>query len=315
LRSLSDGGVGLNDDRLLRLAAAASGAAALSSMGELYPRTLSPADAVEHALRGAAVRELPEASVRRRVTGRFPTVTEIPARPLLDELVERALPGMRWEDDRYTVRDTLGGSSRAGSRSLTQLGSIPPSEVVRALVDSLESHSARTLCVHPQVHDETSRQLASEFGVHVIDVAAEIVRALRSTAASKNVRWDVVLRADAQALTTFDAKNLRSLVRLGFTGPWAKILARTEPLLLMNIGPLLRFGMGESLATVFDLAAPRPAARWVLVPRLRSQAVPTADGHQLPLGPDKWIDLPIVPADLTRPRGTHGARTADGVIA
>ena len=66
----------------------------------------------------------------------------------------------------------------------------------------------------------------------------------------------------------------------------------------------------------------RPAARWLLVPRLGSQPVPTLDGHPVPLGPDQWLDLPTVPADLIRPGdvlladGTSShARTTPGVIA
>jgi len=309
LRSLADGGVELTDDRLLRLAVAASSQAALSGIGELYPRNLTAHDAVERTLRGAGVRELSEAGVRRRVTARFPTVTDIPAHPVLDDLVERALPGMHWEGGRYTVFDTMGTSSHHLARSLTQLGASPPSEVARVLADSLATRSARTLCVHPQIHDEAARVLAAEFGVQVVDVAAQIVRALRVTAAAKGAHWDVVLRADAQPEGTADAARLRTLVRLGFTEEWARILARPEPLLLTNAGPLVRFGLGESLAAVFDLATERPAARWLLVPRLRSQPVPTLDGHPVPLGPDRWVDLPTVLADLTSP-----TRTADGVI-
>jgi hypothetical protein len=149
-----------------------------------------------------------------------------------------------------------------------------------------------------------------EFGVQVVDVAAEIVRALRATASDKGAHWDVVLRADAQPGGTADATRLRALVRLGFTATWTQILARPEPLLLTYAGPLLRFGLGESLASVFDLATQRPAARWLLVPRLRSQPVPTLDGHPVPLGPDRWVDLPTVLAELTNP-----ARTTHGVIA
>ena len=310
LRSLADGGVGLSDDRLLRLAVAASSQAALSGIGELYPKNLTARDAVEHTLRGAGVRELSEAGVRRRVTARFPTVTGIPAHPALDDLVQRALPGLHWEGGRYTVIDTTGTSSHYLARSLTQLGAGPPSEVARALLDSLVTRSARTLCVHPQVHDAAARVLAEEFGVQVVDVAAQIVRALRTTAAAKGAHWDVVLRADAQPEGTTDATRLRTLVRLGFTEAWTQILARPEPLLLTYAGPLLRFGLGESLATVFDLATQRPAARWLLVPRLRSQPVPTLDGHPVPLGPDRWVDLPTVLADLTNP-----TRTTHGVIA
>ena len=95
--------------------------------------------------------------------------------------------------------------------------------------------------------------------------------------------------------------------RLGVAVAWTQILARPDPLLLTNAGPLLRFALGESLAWVFDLGTERPAARWLLVPRLRSQPVPTLDGHPVPLGPDRWIDLPTVLSDLTTPtRTTHG---------
>lgn len=310
LRTLVDGGVRLADDRLLRLAVAASSSAALSGIGELYPRALPAEDAVGYTLRGAGVRELTEAGVRRRVSARFPAVAGIPEHPVLDKIVARALPGMHWSDGRYTVRDTTGASSHTALRSLTQLGSVPPSDVARSLADSLATRSARTLCVHPAVLDVMARRLATEFGVKVVDVAAELVRALHATASAKHVSWDVALRADAQPAGSADARKLRTLVRLGFTDPWAGILARTEPLLLINAGPLIRFGLGESLAAVFDMATPRPAARWLLVPRRGDQPVPLIDGHQVPLGPDRWLDLPTVPADLVRP-----PRTTPGVIA
>jgi serine/threonine protein kinase len=310
LRSLVDGGVVLTDERLLRLAVAASSRAALSGIGELYPRNLPARDAVEYTLRGAGVRELTEAGVRRRVTARFPTVTDIPAHPELDDLVQRALPGLHWEGGRYTVIDTTGTSAQSAARSLTQLSVSPPSEVARALADSLATRSARTLCVHPQVHDAAARKLAVEFGVQVVDVAAQLVRALRATATDKGAQWDVVLRADSQPASSADATRLRALVHLGFAETWAQILARPEPLLLTYAGPLLRFGLGESLADVFDLGTQRPAARWLLVPRLRSQPVPTLDGHPVPLGADRWLDLPTVLADLTNPN-----RTTLGVIA
>ncbi|QCC77392.1 hypothetical protein [Nocardioides daphniae] len=64
--------VELSDERLVRLAAATSTTAAVSGFGELYPRSLPVADAIDHALRGRPGRVISEMWVRRRVFSRFP---------------------------------------------------------------------------------------------------------------------------------------------------------------------------------------------------------------------------------------------------
>jgi len=74
---------------------------------------------------------------------------------------------------------------------------------------------------------------------------------------------------------------------------WEEIAARPEPLLVVNAGPLARYGLTDLLARFFDLARPRPAARWLLVARRPADAVPTLDGYPAPLGPDGWVDVPV----------------------
>lgn len=86
----------LSHNRLLRLAVAASATAAVSSRLEVYPRRLSPAEALRLA-RPALLSPYPlsEAEVRSRVEARFPDAQELPARPDLDGLL-RDIVRLEW---------------------------------------------------------------------------------------------------------------------------------------------------------------------------------------------------------------------------
>ena len=59
---------------------------------------------------------------------------------------------------------------------------------------------------------------------------------------------------------------------------------------------MVRYGMAELLSTLLDVGTPRPAARWLLVAKQGSQAVPLLEGKPVPLGPSGWVELP---ADLS----------------
>lgn len=281
----------LSDDRLLRLAAAAGGVH-VSSMDELYPddpADLGPERAVEVALRGLTVAALTEAGVRRRVARRFPALAELPPRPALDRLVEQAVPGLRWDGSAYARPER--GSSAASSTTFTRTATDPVDVVDGYLRASLRSSSALTLCCHPREHDRAVAMLERVYGVTTVDVAATLLTSIRTLADHDGVDWDLVLRSDAaQAGPDWDA--LRGLVVDAARAPWAAIVADERALLLVNAAPLARYGLMPRLSELLDQGTPRPAARWLLVPRRGSQPVPTLDGHPVPLGANRFIDLP-----------------------
>jgi len=114
----------LSNHRLLRLAAAASQHAALSSRAELYPRGLVAERAIElaqGALLGA--RALTVAEVQSRVQGRYPEARPLPGRPQLDALMRGLDLGFEWNGN-FTFPDGSRGAyclPRAGLTAVTSL--------------------------------------------------------------------------------------------------------------------------------------------------------------------------------------------------
>ena len=87
----------LTDSRLVRLAAAASCRAALSSRQELYPPGMDAARAIklsQGALHGVASLTVQE--VRERVRSRYPEAAPLPDPPVLDTLLQEAGFEFQW---------------------------------------------------------------------------------------------------------------------------------------------------------------------------------------------------------------------------
>ena len=88
------------DTRLVRLAAAASQGAAVSSRQELYPRNMDAARALklsQGALVGSHV--LTVEQIRQRVNSRYPLAAPLPGRPKLDKLLEDVDLQLAWSAD------------------------------------------------------------------------------------------------------------------------------------------------------------------------------------------------------------------------
>lgn len=290
----------VEDDRLLRLAAAAASRAALSSRGELYPRDLPGDEAVLLALRGTTARTLTTERARARVTGRFPEVQDVPDGPVFAELVTQAVPALQWDGTHFIQRD-LTSSVRASTATVTDAHTADAPAVDRALRASLRSSSALTLAVSPQRYSAAARGLARTYGVAVVDIAGLVVSALREGADRHGADWDAVTALDAHPERDDLMGILRTLARETVPPRWEEAVGRAEPVLLVNAGPLARYGLGDLLAPLFDLAHSRPAARWLLVARRPADHVPTLDGHAVPLGPDGWLDLPLGVTDVKEP--------------
>ena len=91
----------IDDSRLLKLAAAASDGAAVSSRMEIYPRGMAAGRALKlaiGALSGSTQVTLDQ--IRERVHGRYPSAEPLPARPELDQLLKEAGWTLRWDDTR-----------------------------------------------------------------------------------------------------------------------------------------------------------------------------------------------------------------------
>lgn len=274
-----------------RLAAGLASSAAASGLGELYPRDLSLETALEVALRARPGRAISVDWLRGRLATRFPQLTApLPDGAALDRLVAGVLPGMVRKG---TVFEPSGsGTSRSTSTRSTVLGGGPGVAEVGVLRRSLATNSALTLSVRPSQHAAAIAELERAFGVTVLDVAARAVAAARALAAERGIRWPVALAADAEDATSRGGQQLARLMSDAVATFWDDALATTDPLLLVFPGPLVRYGLAERLSSLLDVATSRPAARWLLVPRETSVAVPMLEGQPVPLGPSTWHDLP-----------------------
>ena len=306
-------------DALVRLASGASTHAALSGLGEVYSRDLPIGTALAVALRGRPGRSISEEWIRRRVTSRFPELhAAVPARPRLDDLVREVFGNLVWQPPTAGNQTGVYAPADSLTRAATSLRSTTVQAVTGSAADthlreSLRRRSALTLCVPPSRHAATITALAGRYDVHPIDVATFVLDAARDLAQQRRITWSVALRADGDR-TGPGWGHLTRLVRDALTRAedprWAELMAKPEPLLLFNAGLLVRYGLSGLLSELLDVATPRPAARWLLVPRDGSRAVPLLDGQPVPLGPDRWLDLPHPAELLGRPAEPTGATTA-----
>lgn len=290
------------DSRLTQLAVGLSTRGRLSSMGEAYRAELDPNRAVELALRGAATRELAVVTIEQRVRARFPDVESIPSRPSLDGPVRAAMPYLEWQESvgKYAVRavDDLSLSHTASS---TTFGlSVADPAIAARLNGSIRDRSALVLVAsRRQSLAVTAGRLAREYGLIVVDLADVALDALKTTAEAKGVQWPKVLEADAAPDASSERRNLERLARAAIAPVWDELLASAEPTIFVNPTLLARLGLDDLIAAVMNLATPRAAARWFLLPRPLSGRTPDLDGVAMPFGADGWLEfrlegLPVI---------------------
>ena len=302
--------IGLTGRQLLTLAASVSTKAAVSGFDELYPVGLDPQQAVERALRGKPGRRISESAVRRSVAARFPQVELPSASHRLDVLVAAVLPGVVNHHGVYELASEARSSTRTGS-GLTVFAPVTVEEATTKLHESLSRNGALTLTTPPKRYVKAAHRLPEIYGVEVLDVAALVVTATRALATEHKASWDFVLGVDAAPKGSADWSQLVGLVQRAVTPVWQDRLAGDQPLLILNAGPLVRYGMTGLLSDLLDVGTPRPAARWLLVAKQGSQAVPLLEGKPVPLGPSGWVELPAdfsLHAEPIITRSTPGAR-------
>ncbi|MBU6244323.1 MAG: BREX system serine/threonine kinase PglW [Actinomycetales bacterium] len=293
-------GVVLTDERLLRIAAAASTTAAVGGRGEIYPRGMAAAEAIRLTLAGLAASRLqltPQA-LAERVRGRFPEAQRIPERPALDRIVQECDAGLAWNGTAYASTTATTGSLLSTEHGRTMLGARHAGprfdEVDARLRAALASDSYLTLAVDPRRQQQATEVLASEYGLTVVNLTDLLLDAARELATSSGVDWAFLLAVDAKDPASPDRVQLNHFVATALDQAMPKVLASSEPLLLTEPAPLGRYRQQQWLATLADLTTPRPAARWLLVPHRDSAGAPTLDAQvPVPLGADGFLPISI----------------------
>jgi serine/threonine protein kinase len=256
----------LGNARLLRLAAAVSQNAALSSRAELYPIGMKAERALELA-QGALLgsRALKVADVQARVQGRYPAAEPLPGRPQLDELVRGLDIGLEW-DGQYEhqgenssrgayVPPAAGLTSIASTRiTRTQFGSVSDGEAPdeaeiqaldRAIRNAIAGRRFLALSVRPARLQQAKAKLLQDYSLVPISFDELLLRHLHALCSgmARPPDWSVVLKADAAPPPSRDWQNLQRLVSRVLPTMAEEILAAAGPVLLTEPGLLARYDL------------------------------------------------------------------------
>ena len=306
----------LADGRLLRLAAASSCGAAVSSRQEIYPRGMEALRALRLA-RGAlgGVRVLSAEQVRDRVAGRYPEAEPLPERPRLDELLASAGLELAWDPDALDgrggyvnlVRDSVSISSASTPppRLPTAPGRDPREPVTPEEADArqfeeklkraLKDGAFLTLMVPPRSFEQARRELEGRFSLRAVDGDRVIIDALRDTAKRARVDWSLVLRADATPANG-DWSKLLMLIKRALPKVEEQLCAAGSTVLLVHPGLLARYDNLDLLERLRDrVGRPGgPAGLWLLLPGqqplIDGKAVPLLSPAQRVPVPESWLE-------------------------
>jgi serine/threonine protein kinase len=303
-------GVAFDDTRIVRLAAAASGNAAVSSRGELYLRGL-PAERAAAAARLTLLDRhgLTPEQVRERVRARFPKATELPARPELDQLLADAEVGLAWDTtvQRYRLPDVVGAPSLtsvsvAGTRySTMSAADVEVDELDRLLHRLLEEGGFVAATVSPASVDRAARAVADRLDATLLDLDAALIGHMRAVAAEANAIWEVVVAADAAPPTDAKFKALERLVHRALDRLDEQVRGAGERVVATGLGLLARYhatGLLERWRedlTRPDGAVPRGDLRGLVlvIPGTDREQQPMIDGTAIPVvTAAQWARIP-----------------------
>lgn len=253
---------GLSNHRLLRLAAAASESAALSSRVEFYPRGMPARLALELA-QGALLgsKALTVKDIHTRVAGRYPASQELPGRPELDELVHSLDIGFLWNSSFEFANGSKGGYClpSAGMTSFASAGTTHYSQTHLGEDDTTTLKSVKelglmldkvvsashflALTVRPRQWWQAQEKLCRDYPFKRISFDELLLRHVQAVCASmpKAPDWQVILKADATERSSRDWQNLQRLVQRSLPGMAEEILQAGQPVLLTEPGLLARY--------------------------------------------------------------------------
>lgn len=316
----------LPSNRLVRLAAAGSSHAAVSSRAELYPRGLSAARALNLAAGVAhGVKKLSIEQLRERVRGRYPEAEPLPERPALDRLLQETGLDLQWQDDLdgegggYAPRSSLASLVSSTGSYVSQTPRPVASEEALAAADfeqrlrrAADAGAFLILLTLPRRVAAVQDKLLHGFDLCHRSFDRLLLDALHTTAQAAKVDWQVVLAADAAEPTSRDGQNLRRLVSRALPTLEQDLLATEGTVLLSEPGLLGRYDLLPWLEAWRDrLARPEPGRAlrglWLLAPSDEQQDVPRLHGRPVPVvGPSEWTWV-----SESWMRGVHQGPTAD----
>ena len=303
----------LAHDRLVTLAAAASGKAASSARLELYPRNLSARRALQLSQSVLTTPGLKPDLVQQRVQARYPSARALPGRPDLDAFM--AVHGFQFDAQvgEY-LRPGLSHATTTGTIQVpSRAASAMPHQRVRRTPEALEAQSFQdalsrqvekgrfcAVQVVAPFAEEAARRLAHALDIEPRSLDHEIWAAMTAQAETLNVDVQVLIEADRNGPGTQDWEQLSKLARRAATEVVEELLGqRQKPQLLVHPGVLARFGLSDVLLTLSERAERDDGEAVVLLvpshadglaPSINNQLpVPTESGGQRLWMPDSWL--------------------------
>jgi hypothetical protein len=306
-------GIGpFTDARLVRLAAAASTGAAVSSRLELYPVGMPPVRAVSEARPALLARHgLTAEAVRSRVRARFPEAAELPSGAALHQALDQADTGLVWRPDgdgqpgRYMIPDrggVLATSFTSPSRHSTTYATPDDRELARRQVDDQLARlqvegGFLALTVEPARLTQAAAAVANRSGGVRVDLDAWLVAEMQWEAEAAGATWGRFLEADADPSgPTF--RHVRSLVARARPAVLGR-LSSTGPLVVATgLGLLARYDQLDAIEQLREQltrkgAAGQLEALVLLVPGTDPEQRPTIDGRAIAVvTPNQYGHLP-----------------------
>lgn len=298
-----------SNDRLIKLAAAMSTEAAVSSRQELYPRNMEALRALRlgiGALSGLGLGEKNEgftiAQVHNRVSSRYPAAMPLPTDPReLELMLQKVGIDVRWEADAavYRRRDarilaTSGssiGSRRDTATSTRHVDSSSPETVEARQTEDRLQHAYRdggflVLTVKPSYLRPAERNLLHRFPeLERVSFDELLIEQLRVKSEEYEFPWNDIYEADAESHNTDDWRNLLHLMSEVVPGIEAALMSRNKPVLLVHPGLIARYQLMSVLQTLRDRVGHDAACPsvWVLIATDNQSEMPYLDGVQIPL--------------------------------
>jgi hypothetical protein len=322
----------LEEQQLVRLAAAASRTAAATARLEIYPRDLDLVRALRIAQAGLTPPAAPDrrhdppvlavAAVHERVLARFPQLTtELPDHPQLDDLLDKAGFAVTWDKLRggYAPPPGLLSSAGVGSDPTTAgrrstaaprqrpAARTPDQSAAAAAESALAAAAAgdgfRALTVSRSRYLAARAELVRRFDVEPVPIAALFLDALHAEVDPRpKPTWATILAADVAEPGSRSARKIREFIAAAWSALAPRLLATVAgeatrgaggPVLLHDAGPFGRYHGMDLLYALADRARRGGRPTWVLCPVEDPALPPQLDGVQVqPASESEWIPLP-----------------------
>jgi len=300
-------------ERILRLAAAASQMAALSSRLELYPRGMDAGRALKLGI-GSLLgpKELTVAEMRQRIASRYPAAELIPEPLLLDDLLREAGLDLVWDSagadgrgcyhPRHLLHDPSSTATTLPRLSTTMqpgLSTSPGVEAARGLEERLISavteHRFLVLTVAQRYLLRAEDEIVRRFPVIRMSLETMLLQEVKATATALGARWDVVLQADAATPESPDWRRLQTLVRRAMPAVEQALLSASGPVLLVYPGLLARYDQIQLLERLREACGRQHDAPGfiVLIAADEQRHMPVLDGRPIPvIMASEWARIP-----------------------